>query len=234
MDTPIHRPQFDVPLPPRMRGLRRDHRGFVIPFFVAWLDDNDREVMPPNGRPDFRVLSPARMRDCIRFKLCWCCGHKLGVRMVFAIGPMCVATRTTMEPPAHYDCAKYSVTVCPFLSNPAMRRHEKDMPDGHWAPGFAIARNPGVTALWVCRDYKTFRVKERTGEGEGGGQLIEVGDPDRVEWWARGREATRAEVEASIEGGLPLLRKKADDQSPEARRDLEERYIPRLNALLPS
>lgn len=226
-----HRPQYDVPLPPRMRGLRRDHRGYVIPYFVAWLDEQDREVEPPNGKPDFRVLSPARMKLCIRDRRCWLCGQPLGVRMVFAIGPMCAATRTTMEPPGHYDCARYGVEVCPFLSRPRMRRNAEDMPEGHWAPGLTIDRNPGVTALWVTRSYKMFRAG--TEGGGTPGALIKVGNPERVEWYREGRPATRAEVDASIESGLPILRATADKQSPEARRDLEEFYLPSLAAVLP-
>ena len=224
------RPQFDVPLPPRMRGLPRDHRGFVVPYFVAWLDDQQREVEPPNGTPDFRVLSSVRFRRCKRERLCWLCGQKLGRYLVFAIGPMCALTRTTMEPPSHYDCARYGVEVCPFLSRPKMVRNEKDLPDGHVMPGLTIARNPGVTALWVCRDYSEFTVDSTMGTP---GKLITVGDPERIEWWAHGRTATREEVEESITSGLPILRESADRQSPEARRDLEENYIPRLNALLP-
>jgi len=225
--APPGRPQYDVPLPLRMRGLPRDHRGFVVPYFVAWFDDKQDECALGKGTPDFRILSPARMQRCKRERLCWLCGHPMGRWLVFAIGPMCAATRTTMEPPAHYDCARYGVIVCPFLTRPKMVRNEKDMPEGHWAPGLTIPRNPGVTALWVCRDYSTFRPEWTPGE------LITVGDPARVEWWAEGRKATRAEVDASIESGLPILRESADRQSKEARRELEEVYIPRLAAVLP-
>lgn len=227
----MNAPQFDEPLPERMRGLRRDPRGFVIPYFVAWLDEHQHEVEPPNGTPDFRILSPGRMARCKRERLCWLCGHKLGRHLVFAIGPMCAATRTTLEPPGHLECARYSVKVCPFLSRPRMRRNDAEMPEGHWAPGTTIPRNPGVTALWVTRSYKTFAAEE-SGAGTPG-ELITVGDPERVEWWAHGREATREEVVASIESGLPILRESADKQSVEARRDLEEFYLPRLQAVLP-
>jgi hypothetical protein len=41
-------------------------------------------------------------------------------------------------------------------------------------------------------------------------------------------------VKESIESGLPILRAKADEQSPAARRDLEQHYIPRLDQMLPS
>lgn len=224
-------PQFDIPMPERMRHLRRDHRGFAIPFFVAWLDDQQREVTPPNGVPDFRILSPGRMMLCKRDRLCWLCGQKMGRWLVFAIGPMCAATRTTLEPPAHLECARYGVQVCPFLTRPRMRRNDVGMPEGHWAPGLTIDRNPGVTALWVTRSYETFRV-----DGDGGstpGALIRVGEPDRIEWWREGRAATREEVEASIDSGLPILREHADRQGTLARRELDTVFLPRLRELLP-
>jgi hypothetical protein len=64
--------------------------------------------------------------------------------------------------------------------------------------GFAITRNPGVAMLWITRQFEVFK------DGKGG-LLIQMGEPDSVEWWACGREATRAEVTASIDSGLPNL-----------------------------
>jgi len=220
-------PQYDIEPPARMLGMHRDHRGYIVPYFVAWFRDGV-EVEPGNGTPDFRVLSPLRMHFCKRLRRCWLCGQPLGRYLTFAIGPMCAITRTTMEPPGHYECAVYGVRVCPFLSRPRMRRNDVDMPDGHWAPGTMIDRNPGVTALWVARSYTTF--KPDAGEGE----LIQVGVPDRVEWWREGRRATRDEVIESITSGLPALREVADKQGVEARRELDERYIPRLDKYLPA
>ena len=202
-------PQFDEPMPRRMRGLPRDHRGFAVPYFVAWLRDG-KEVNIGYGEPDFRILSPSRMRRCKSERLCWLCGHKLGSFLVFAIGPMCAATRTTMEPPAHLECARYSVKVCPFLSRPRMRRNDVEMPEGHWAPGTTIERNPGVTALWVTKSYTTFDAGAVGGATPG--ELIRVGEAERVEWWREGRAATRDEVIASIDSGLPALREIADKQ----------------------
>lgn len=227
-------PQFTVPMPRRMRGLRRDHRGFAIPYFVAWLDVHGREVTPPEGAPDFRILSPGRMYRCKRDRLCWLCGHKLGRYMTFAIGPMCAITRTTMEPPSHLECARYGVQVCPFLSRPRMRRNDDDMPEGHWAPGLTIPRNPGVTALWTTTTYRTFRA-ERQGGGPGTpGELIRVGDPEHVEWWRESRLATNAEVMESVESGLPVVVKQAEAQGPAAMRQLEQVDIPAFAKWLPA
>ena len=60
---------------------------------------------------------------------CWLCGQTLGKHMTFPIGPMCAITRTTAEPPSHLACAEYAVKACPFLSQPRMRRNERDLPE---------------------------------------------------------------------------------------------------------
>ncbi len=63
--------------------------------------------------------------------------------------------------------------------------------------GFAITRNPGVAMLWITRQLEVFKTN--------GGYLIQMGEPDSVEWYASGRVATRDEVDASIGSGLPNL-----------------------------
>lgn len=176
------------PLPDRMRSLPLDHRGYPVPFFVAWVD----------GKPDFRVADGAKRRDCVRFHLCWLCGQTLGRHMAFVIGPMCAVNRVSAEPPSHRDCAEFAAKACPFLAMPKMERREGGIPDGVKDPaGVMIRRNPGVILVWVTRGYEIFNA--------GNGQLIRIGDPTETLWFAEGRPATRAEVEASIQTGLPAL-----------------------------
>jgi hypothetical protein len=76
-----------------------------------------------------------------------------------------------------------------------------------------ITRNPGVALVWVTRSYRLQRVP--------GGVLFEIGDPLKVLWFAQGRPATRAEVDASIETGLPALREQAERDGPGATRLLD-------------
>jgi hypothetical protein len=61
-----------------------------------------------------------------------------------------------------------------------------------------IERNPGCTCL-----YET-SAATKVSDGKGG-WLIRLGHPDRVDWWAEGRQATRGEIQASIDGGFPIL-----------------------------
>lgn len=172
------------PMPDRMKLLKRDERGFPVPWFVHWQDD----------KPDFRVISPGKLGMAYRNGRCWLCGGQMGMHRIYVIGPMCVINRVTSEPASHRDCAEFAAQACPFLTKPRMRRNEKDMPEAAVsAPGIHLDRNPGCVALYETRTVKT----------EGG--LFRLGDPDRIDWWAEGRQATREEVLASIDSGYPIL-----------------------------
>lgn len=192
-ETNTLRPTFSR-LPPRIAKLPMDVRGFPVPWFVLW--ENKGGVMVP----EFRAMDQEKFRLAIKQRLCWVCGEPLGAWLAFVIGPMCAVTRTTSEPPSHRDCAEWSIKNCPFLSNPAMVRRETDLPaDYKEAGGFPLKRNPGVMCLWLTRSFETFKVPN------GITPLITVGAPHDVTWWREGREATRAEVETSIDDGLPAL-----------------------------
>ena len=190
------------PLPPRFLKLPVDPRGYPVPKFV-WKK--------PDGGYDFRAVEPGWPTQCMNRKLCWLCGEPLGRFMCFVIGPMCSINRNTAEPPCHRECAEFAVKACPFMRYPNRKRDEVDLPEGH-APGgeeAMIKRNPGVTCLWITKSYRPYRAPS-------GDVLIEIGDPVEVTWWAHGRTATREEVMASINSGLPLLRDMAEREGKDA------------------
>lgn len=194
------------PLPPRMQKLPLDERGYPVPYFVAWLD----------GKPDFRVADREKRAICFKHNRCWLCGEPLGVYRAFVIGPMCAVNRVFSEPPSHAECAEFAVQACPFLTLPQAKRRNAHLPaQACAAPGIAIARNPGVTLIWITKTYHLFRAP--------GGVLCRLGDPERVLWYAEGRPALRAEIMGSIESGLPALEQMARDDGnlPELNRQLK-------------
>jgi hypothetical protein len=195
-------------IPERMRRLPIDERGFLVPWFVAW----------PNGKPDHRVMSSPKLRDAIKRRLCWQCGQPLGARGAFVLGPMCAVNRVNSEPPNHYECAAFAVRACPHLSQPRAQRRGDPLEEyseqgAKAAAGFGIKRNPGAIGVWVTKRWRVFEVPPHPGASRG--ILFQLGDPERVEWYCQGRTATRAEVEHSIETGLPLLMEKALEQDAE-------------------
>lgn len=204
------------PLPARMRGLPLDHRGYPVPWFVAFI----------NGEPDFRVIGPDKIAIAVKHNRCWLCGQPKGVHHAFVIGPMCAINRTISEPSSHLECAEFAALACPFLTQPRMKRNTKDMPEGSKEPaGVGLKRNPGATCIWVTRSFKLMRVSN--------GVLFRLGDPERVLWFAEGRQATREEVLRSIDTGLPLLREPAEEEGPEAVAMLDQ-YIERAQQYLPA
>lgn len=183
--------------PEQIKALRTDHRGYPVPWFVEWI----------NGEPDFRIIGQGKWGKAHRKGLCWVCGRRMGRMNAFVIGPMCAVNRVSSEPPSHPACAEFAARNCPFLANPRMRRNEKGLADmgACSVGGDAIKRNPGVALVWWTLSYKV------VSDGQGG-VLINVGKPEKTMWFAHGREATRAEVMASIDSGLPILQASADAQ----------------------
>ena len=230
-----HRPLLHPSLPPlpaRIARLPVDARGFPVPWFVEWLHPDGKpfasisDPVRPGDYPDFRVVDARKMRLAVRNRLCWVCGGPLGRHLAFVIGPMCAVNKTSGEPPSHRECALFSATACPFLSKPQMVRRKNDLPDEISKPaGTMIERNPGVTLLWYTRRHELIRDRN--------GYLWRLGRPFKMEWFCRGRPATREEVMGSIESGLPALQEVATKQGYGAVAELEAqtaaalRYVPR-------
>lgn len=205
-------------MPDRMKKLPISEQGYPVPWFVSKV----------NGEWNFVGVDHRKPMEAIRRNICWVCGESLGSYKTFVIGPMCAVNRVTSEPPVHLTCGEFSVMACPFLSRPKMTRNYKTMPEEQRGnvPGIAIDRNPGVTLLWTCRSFHTFD------PGVGTGRLISLGEPYGVSWWKEGRTATRAEVDESIETGLPILRQMAELDGPDAIAEMEQRIV-EVQALLP-
>lgn len=223
--TALNEAMAGLTIPGRMQRLPISPRGFPVPWFVQWMEDG-KPVPVGRGVPDFRVADYEKRARAIKQRLCWLCGLSLGRHLTFVIGPMCAVSRTTAEPACHHDCAVFAAVACPFLVKPAMRRNEKDMPEGSM-PGEAILRNPGVTCLWTTRTFEVFNA-----DAAGRGFLIRIGKPEHVEWMAQGRVATRAEIMASFDSGYPILMEMAVTDGPDAVADLEKQrraalaYVP--------
>ena len=224
----------DVPVPKRLNFRPRNAKGYIVPFFAAWFKDGKPcGGAYPGAVADFRVVEPRHYQMCIRDRLCWLCGQKLGIHLAFVLGPMCTITRTTSEPPSHRDCAEYALQVCPFLTQPERGYNDRGKQAAGYVPpsGQMLRRNPGVGALWMTRSYQTFNAAQWANKNDT--PLITVGDPDEVTWWCRGRPASRAEIEASIAGGLPELQAMADAEGNGAPEELM-RFVKRAEQYLPA
>lgn len=196
-----------VEVPPKLSRRPFDERGYLIPWFVDYVD----------GKPDFRVMDAKKFGIAIREKRCWLCGDVLGVHKVFVSGPMCGINRTTSEPPCHRECALYAVQACPFLVKPHAQRRVSNLPDRAVdAAGHGLSRNPGVALLWTAASYDIWKAPG------GSGYLLTMGMPTKVEFFAQGRPATLEEIRESVVSGLPSLRVAAELDGPGAVAQLEK------------
>ena len=62
-----------LPLPGALQHLEVDKRGYVVPWFVDWI----------NGEPEFRAMDRAKFVRAIKDKLCWVCGGSIGRKYGF-------------------------------------------------------------------------------------------------------------------------------------------------------
>jgi len=191
--------------PDRMKDLPLDERGFPVPWFVAWIDN----------KPDFRIIRERGVAMAHNHQTCWLCGHTLGRYLAFVIGPMCGINRTSAEPPSHLECADYAARACPFLTRPMAVRDERGLEGMKEPAGVMIKRNPGVAMVWITRGYKPFRAPPN-------GVLFRIGDPTEIRFYTKGRRSSRAEIEESVNTGLPFLEKAAEQDGPTGRRELEK------------
>lgn len=196
-----------IEMPPQIQRLPIDpERRMPVPWFCS------------QDPIDFRVIRPRGIETAHKQRLCWICGTpRYEKKMAFVVGPMCVVTGTNSEPPAHPACARFAAMACPFLTNPRMRRNDKDLPEGHEkAAGNPIPRNPGVAAVLHTDSYRLF-------PDPLGHVLIAMGQPKAVDWYCQGRTATHAEVERSVTSGLSILVEDAKLDGAEGLAELERR-----------
>lgn len=158
----------DTPIPARLAGLPR-HGGFPAGFVFA---------VGENGIPDFTVLDDEKVMRSIREKLCGLCGQPLDYWVTFVGGPRSVQNRRFLDPAMHEDCARYALSVCPFLLGQkdyaARKAHAGlDRPD---EVRTLATGNPERFALYVTRGYK---IDPRAA-------AIRANAPARVEWFEHG------------------------------------------------
>lgn len=97
-----------IETPVRIAQMKKDARGYPIPFTVLWKD----------GVPDFRVIDPQKWADALSAKRCGICGGFLGAHIAFVGGPLSIENRLFTDLPMHRDCAIYALKTCPFLAAP--------------------------------------------------------------------------------------------------------------------
>jgi len=214
----------ELPVPSNMAHLPRDRRGYIVPWFVAWLDVVD-EYGTTRRQPDFRVIDNRRLIEAMQLGRCWLCGTQRGRFQSYVIGPMCAINRVSGEPGSHLACAEYAVRACPFMVNPDRHRGEAHIPEGAYMSEYHNPANPGVNLIWTSRNGHPMRAPD-------GNVLFDIGHPEHVEWYCRGRPATHTESMNALLRGAAFLREQAQQEGDDARLALEAQ-IPVAMRLVP-
>lgn len=216
---PTHREIVDR-MPLALAKRPRTANGYPVPWFTPKVD----------GEWDFKHILPGKVERAVAYELCWVCGEPLGeLPVAFVVGPMCIVNRNSAEPPCHVPCAVYSAKACPFLARPKMVRPSglTGVSDGRnedtAIAGISLNRNPGVAAVYVTR-HPSYDLEYK---------LFDLGEPERVVFYAHSRKATRDEVMESITTGLPVLMDMAESEGPEAVDELT-RLVERAMPLVPA
>lgn len=97
------------PIPSRMAGLPRDHRGYPVPAGV-WRDRD--------GKPHFTINDEQVRQGQALEDRCPICGDVLLRGRWFVGGPRSGLGGVYIDLPMHAECAHYALRACPYLAAP--------------------------------------------------------------------------------------------------------------------
>ena len=178
-----------VVMPPRVAKLPQ-HQGFPVPFFAAIFD----------GVPDFRVADADKRSLVAIKKLCWICGQKITYPELFCFigGPKCMKYHTFGDGPMHYECASFSVQVCPYLiHDDAKRASTEKLATKAAEHASKVVTLPSHTEehptwFYLCqvREYKFHHVPAA------GHKVFQVDRYEKIDQWRNGK-ITKANIKES-------------------------------------
>lgn len=176
-----------VKIPVRMQHLEV-YNGYPVPYIVM----RDRA-----GVPQFAVNNIERRNNCIVHLLCPICGKRLTPELWFAGGPRSAfsADGVFADSAMHYECAVYSLRVCPYLAFGKYRPTSGERIDALSkkleAPLIDITQDPTRPKLFVLlmtRLQSVLIVKNR------GIFLCPSRPYNRVEYWRSGERLSVTEA----------------------------------------
>lgn len=157
------------PMPPRVASLRRDDRGYPIPYPVLY---------DAQGKPDFRVVDPDKWMRAIKCRLCGVCGDPLGAHLAFVGGPGSMESRYFTDLPMHRDCAIYALQTCPFLAAPRFQYSRSISPELRVNESVSTKR-PETFGLGIARSFEL-------AQAPGGDVVLRAGVFESIAWWRHG------------------------------------------------
>jgi hypothetical protein len=178
-----------IPIPPRMRALDLDPRGYPIPYMV-WRDRT--------GRPHFTINDEEHRLEILKRDLCSICGQPLKGPRWMTGGPLSAFHEhgAYNDPPMHEACLHYAMVVCPYLAAPSYaRRIDAKTVTPENREGYRlfmdITQIPDRPDIFVCVLARTHKW--------GITNNVAYSRPKRpylkVEYWRHGRQLSQREGE---------------------------------------
>lgn len=106
---------------------RPTYKGLLVPYTVRWYGDV----------PDFKIPDARKIKRCVLERRCGLCGKHMDREVVFIGGELSIQNRLFTDPAMHEACARYAMTVCPFLTGAI----EEMAPEERIRPDATIDRN---------------------------------------------------------------------------------------------
>lgn len=132
-----------------------------------------------DGVPDFTVLDMEKLMEVVIKRRCGMCGKGLDYWIAFVGGDKSITNRMFTDPAMHEECARYALSVCPFLLG--QRDYAtRDPRDGlERGDNPLLDKNPPQRfGMLVTRSYDSKLVN--------GYLVIQAARPMRVEWFQGG------------------------------------------------
>lgn len=203
--APHNGPCAHIPLPPAMKNLQQDARGYPVPVTVPWID----------GRPKFASVSTSRKLIVGKFHLCGICGNTMepgepyyftwdadnaGFYEAAIAAGVAVRGQMSQEPGGHRECILYSAMACPHLSSNSARRITASNGLQHVDKG----EMRGAEGLVCASDGCDFVIKN-------GATLFVLGALQKLHRYTEGRELSELLNQAIAEAPLRWRRDEVID-----------------------
>jgi hypothetical protein len=183
---------FNVPIPPRMQGLEKDHRGYPIPVII--LRDS-------KNLPHFTINNEVTRILIVAEDLCAICGQKLLPLRWFVGGPLSAFHRNGayFDTPLHYECMTYAMQVCPYLALPSYsgRIDSRTLSKEETATRIFIDRTqiPERPEVFVCGLTHGQKLTNS-------GHMIPKRPWKKLEFWRQGKRLTYAKGKKIADAAL--------------------------------